>query len=162
MRILGIDPGYDRLGVAILDRTANTDTLQYSDCFLTEKRDTVPERLASLGARLEKLFRKWQPEIVALERIFFSVNKKTAIAVAETRGMITYLAAKRGLPIVEYAPSEVKVAVTGYGHADKSQVAAMVTRLVHLPHSPRYDDEYDAIAIALTATAASEITARSR
>src|SRR5690606_36981441 len=110
-------------------------------------------RLRSLGERFEALLQEHRPDAVAIETLFFSRNQKTALAVAEARGMLVYLAAKQGLPILAFGPGEVKVAVTGYGGSDKRAVMEMLRRLVHDLPAKALDDEYDAIAVALTALA---------
>jgi len=157
MRVIAIDPGYDRMGVAIIDRSPlRKDSLLFSDCLTTVKGDDFYVRLHSLGTTLEKLIAKWKPTHLAFERLFFAKNQKTAIAVAEVRGMIGYIAEKHGLTICEYTPVQIKSAVAGHGQADKRQVAQMVTALLQLAKKTRLDDEYDAIAIGLTCTASEQ------
>lgn len=147
--ILGIDPGYDRLGVAIIKTKPHTKLL-YSDCFTSKPKDHFPARLADLGTEIEQLIKLYQPTDIVLEKLFFSKNQKTANQVAEVRGMILYLAGKNQLNVTEYAPSEIKLTITGFGGADKKQIIAMVPRLINLTKIPKYDDEYDSIAVALT------------
>lgn len=132
----------------------------YSDCIRTSAKAEFSERLRQLGTVAEDLIKKWQPDAVALEEVYFEKNAKTAMQVAEVRGMLTYIAAKAGLVVHQYTPAEVKVAVTGHGQSDKRAVAAMVVRLVVLPKNPstslrvkRLDDEVDAIAVGLTCLA---------
>lgn len=153
MRILAFDPGYERLGVAVLEKQNGKETLLHSDCIQTSATLTFPERLAELGAAAEALIQEWQPGGVALEEVFFEKNQKTGMQVAEVRGMLTYIAASRGLQLHQYTPAEVKVATTGYGASDKKAVAAMVPRLVKLPERKRLDDELDAIAVGITCLA---------
>lgn len=153
MKILAFDPGFERLGVAVLERTAGRDTLVHSECLQTPKILSFAERLAALGTEVESLITAHTPDVVALESIFFEKNAKTAINVAAVRGVLAYIAAKRGLPLHEYTPLQVKVAVTGYGKSDKTAVAAMVPRLIALPERKRLDDEVDAIAVGLTCLA---------
>ena len=152
MRILAFDPGYERLGVAIVEKNKKEELL-FSDCVRTNAKHEFAERLRQLGAAAEELITKWQPDAVALEEVFFEKNAKTAMQVAEVRGMLTYLAAKAGLPVHQYTPAEVKVAVTGHGASDKRAVAAMVVRLVSVGAKKRLDDEVDAIAVGLTCLA---------
>jgi crossover junction endodeoxyribonuclease RuvC len=108
-----------------------------------------------LGEAVEVLIATHKPTSVALEEVFFEKNAKTAMQIAEVRGMLTYLAAKNGLQVEQYTPLEVKVAITGYGKSDKRAVAHMVERLVVLPKRKRLDDELDAIAVGLTCLASS-------
>lgn len=151
MRLLGVDPGYDRLGVAIVERENNKDSLLFSDCLTSERRSDFSKRLLVVGEKLEKIIKKYQPDSLALESLFFSKNRKTALAVAETRGVIRYLASQNNLEVTEYSPATIKLTITGYGQADKQQVALMVEKLLTLKKAIKHDDEYDAIAVALTA-----------
>lgn len=156
MKILGIDPGYERLGVAIIEKSKNTDnqeTLIYSDCLITSKNLAFSKRLLKLGEELEKIIKKYQPDCLALEDLFFAKNQKTAMAVASVRGLIIYLAEKNNLKISEHSPNTVKLTITGYGHADKAQIISLLPKLLRIKKVVKHDDEYDAIAIALTALA---------
>ena len=146
---MAIDPGYDRMGVAIMEH----ETVLFSDCLGSNAALEFPERLGELGAQVKKLIAKWRPNVLATENLFFEKNQKTAMRVAEVRGMLLYIASEAGLEVREYTPMEVKVAVAGYGKADKRQVMSMVPRLAKLAHVPKRDDEYDAIAIGLTCVA---------
>jgi crossover junction endodeoxyribonuclease RuvC len=152
MLILGIDPGYERLGVAILEKNPGDkkERVVYSDCFKTSAKLPFQDRLLLLGAEIERLITEFQPERLAIESLFFNNNQKTAMMVAEVRGMILYLAKKYGLAIQEFTPPQIKVAVAGYGGGDKRQVTDMVCKLVVIEKDIKHDDEYDAIAIALT------------
>ncbi len=150
MLVLGIDPGYDRLGVALIKKDNGKEELVFSACFLSSNKDCLGERLLSVGSELEKLIKEYKPDTVATEKLYFTVNQKTAMAVAEARGVISYLSAKHHIPLFEYTPPEIKLTVTGYGNANKKQVAEMVPRLIKISKEVKYDDEYDAIAIALT------------
>ncbi len=153
MRVLAIDPGYERMGVAVIDKTSGKEILVHSGCLVTSRSLSFGERLVALGQSFEELIAAHQPELVALEKLFFTTNQKTASAVSEVRGMLLYLTSKHGLKLAEYTPQEVKGAVAGYGKASKEQVTAMVSKLITLPPGKRLDDEYDAIAIGLTALA---------
>lgn len=151
MRILAIDPGYNRLGVAILEKLPRQkETLLYSACATTPKTRSHPERLLHIANEVRKVLDAFRPEALAIETLFLSVNQKTAMPVAEARGAILVEAARAGLPVYEYTPLQIKVAVTGYGKSDKRQVAEMVRKLIDLPPRRRLDDEYDAIAVGLT------------
>lgn len=153
MRVLAFDPGYERLGVAVLEKRSGKEVLLHSECVRTPKSSSFPDRLYQLGAKAEALIESWGPQAVALEEVFFQKNATTAMQVAEVRGILTYLARKAGLEVYQYTPSEVKVATTGYGSSDKSAIALMVGRLVALPERKRLDDELDAIAVGITCLA---------
>ncbi|OHB24520.1 MAG: crossover junction endodeoxyribonuclease RuvC [Parcubacteria group bacterium RIFOXYD2_FULL_52_8] len=152
MRVLAVDPGYERLGVAVVERTGGKDSLLFSTCLQTPKGEFA-KRLLALGDKFAAIIVAWQPEAFAVEKLFFTTNQKTALGVAEVKGMLTYLAATHRLPVYEYTPLEVKVAVASYGRADKKQVIDMVHRLVMITKKIAHDDEYDAIAIGLTCVA---------
>ncbi len=152
-RVLAFDPGYERLGVAVLEKQNGKEVLLYSDCIQTSGKLSFPERLKRLGAATQVLIEEFKPTSVALEEVYFEKNAKTAMQVAEVRGMLTYIAASHDLAVHQYTPMEVKVAITGYGKSDKAGIAAMVPRLVALPAKKRLDDELDAIAVGLTCLA---------
>lgn len=147
MRSLAIDPGYDRLGIAVFEKT----TLIHSECFTPPKGD-VPERLLAVALKVEELIQTYKPSSLAIESLFFNKNQKTAIHVAEARGAITVAAMRNGVSVHEYSPQAVKIAVTGSGNAAKDGVIRMVERLVTLPKQKRLDDEYDAIALGIAHT----------
>ncbi len=153
MRVLAIDPGYDRLGVAVMEYQNGKEHLIFSTCVLTDKKNELVDRLYTIGCTVSDLITLHQPDTVAIETLFFNKNIKTAIGVAQARGIIMYLAKKADCTVYEFGPQEIKVAVTGYGNSDKAAVFAMVTRLV--PHVPLHalDDEYDAIAVGITCLA---------
>jgi crossover junction endodeoxyribonuclease RuvC len=151
MRILAIDPGYERLGIAVLEKNPREkERLVYSDCFKTSTKLSHSERLFLIGSEVSRVIDEYNPEALSIETLFFSSNAKTAIAVAEARGTILYEASKRGLKTFEYGPGQIKVAVTGYGQSDKSHITAMIPKLVEIEKEIRHDDEYDAIAVGLT------------
>lgn len=149
-RVLACDPGFERLGVAVVEKVRGKDSLVHSECLRTSPKLPFHERLYALGEAVETLIKKYKPDMVALEEVFFEKNAKTAMQVAEVRGMLAYIAAARGLRVCHYTPLQVKVAITGYGKSDKHAVAHMVERLVTLPKKDRLDDEIDAVAIGLT------------
>lgn len=153
MKVLGIDPGYDRMGVAVMEKAHGRETLLYSACLLSDKDAALADRLLALGTDLEALMNEHRPDMVAIETLFFNKNQTTAIAVAEARGMAVFLARKHGAAVKEFGPAEVKVAVTGYGKSDKRAVMDMLKRLVAGLPPRALDDEYDAIAVAVTALA---------
>ena len=150
MRVIGIDPGYDRLGVAILEGDVNEQTLVFSTCITTDKKAVMPARLLELGTKLSALFIEFTPERLAIETLFFNKNVKTALSVAEARGVILFVAQTNGADVYEYSPQAIKIAVTGHGASSKVQVESMVKRLVkNIPESV-LDDEYDALAVGIT------------
>ena len=120
MKVLALDPGYDRLGVAVLEHGQNgKEVLIYSYCIETDKKADFADRLCHIGNTIKKLLEEYSPDSVAIETIFFNKNIKTAIGVAQTRGVILYLAKQSGCTVYEFGPQEIKVAVTGYGKSDK-------------------------------------------
>ena len=152
MKILSIDPGYERLGIAILEKEKKGAKEEYifSETFKTSPKLDFKERLFLLGRRIEEIIEKYKPEILSIDKLFFNTNQKTATNVAETRGTIIYLAMKNNLKVYEYTPLEIKMAMTGNGRADKKQVIFMVNQLINLDKEIKYDDEFDAIAVGLT------------
>jgi crossover junction endodeoxyribonuclease RuvC len=154
MRVIAFDPGFERLGIAVVEKNKKEELL-YSTCIHTSAKLPFEKRLHELGDTAEKLIKKFKPKAVALEKVYFEKNAKTAMGVAAVVGMLSYIASRNGLPLLEYTPLQVKVAVTGYGRSDKAAVALMVSRLLVLPARKRLDDELDAIAIGLTSLASS-------
>lgn len=149
MRILAIDPGYDRLGIAVIEGDPSRPTLVWSDCVLPPKG--VPAvRLAHVSLAVSSAIETYAPDALGIETLFFNISKTTGLGVAEARGAVLAAAGIAGLPVVEATPQQVKLAVTGHGGADKKAVAAMVPRLLTLPQKKRLDDELDAIAIGIT------------
>jgi len=155
MRILGIDPGFDRLGIAILEKNKSDkkESIIFSECFKTSSKLEFPERLNLIGKEVKKIIKKYKPEVLAIETLFLNTNQKTVMRVAEARGVVVYEAAQAGLRVFEATPLQIKIAVTGYGRADKTQVMKMVKILVALDKKKTSDDELDAIAASLTAFA---------
>lgn len=153
MRVLSIDPGYDRVGVAVLEHTTTGEELLYSDCIITDKKDSLPDRILVVGKAVRDLIKKFTPDAIALETIFFNKNIKTAIGVAQARGAIVYIGRANNCKIYEFGPQEIKVAITGYGKSDKQAVFEMVKRLVSGAPEKALDDEYDAIAVGVTCLA---------
>ncbi len=167
MRILGIDPGFERLGIAILEKNKGDkkEKVLFSECFKTSAKLDFDKRLSLIGKEVKNIIKKFKPEVLSIETLFFTTNQKTVMHVAEVRGVIIYEASIKGLKIFEASPLQVKVATTGYGKASKEQVMRMVNILVETK-SDRYqkelkqvatykgiDDELDAVAVALTAFA---------
>lgn len=163
LRIISIDPGYERLGIAVLEKSEKStkgspfgkEELVFSECFKTSSKLPHSQRLALIGDRIKEVIKKYRPEALATEKLFFSENQKTALLVAEARGVILYTGTSCGLKVFEYAPTEIKIAITGYGRSEKRQIITMVQKLISLPLGVtsgkiKSDDEFDAIAIGLT------------
>lgn len=155
-RILGIDPGYGRMGIAVIEKQNGKELLLYSECFETNDTLSHGERLALLSQKLENIFSTWNIDILGIETLLFSKNVKTALKVAEARGVIISEATKRKVSVHEFNPNSIKLAVTGYGKADKKQIIQMIEMIFHVQKEKKenkiHDDEYDAIAVALTAS----------
>lgn len=152
-RVLALDPGYDRLGVAVIELEDGKEKLIFSACVETARDEGLPVRLFHIGERVESLIREYEPTAIGIETLFFNKNVKTAIGVAQARGIILFLAQKAGCTVHEFGPQEIKVAVTGYGKSDKRAVIDMVKRLVSGVPEKAHDDEYDAIAVGITTLA---------
>jgi crossover junction endodeoxyribonuclease RuvC len=150
LRVLAIDPGFDRMGIAVLEGDASKPTLIWSDCVIPP-RGEKETRLYAVQKAAAAAIAEYAPDIFALETLFFSTNVKTAFGVAEARGAVLAAAGKAGCRVVECSPQQVKLAVTGYGAADKAAVARMIPHLVTLSPKKRLDDEMDAIALGIAA-----------
>ena len=149
MKILGIDPGYAIVGFGILQAQRGQARLVRCGAINTPAGVPMPRRLVQIQEDLETLIRTFSPDVMAIEELFFNTNVTTAIGVAQARGVILMTAAKLGVEIFEYSPSQVKQAVVGYGKAEKHQVMEMTRRLLGLAAVPKPDDAADAVAIAL-------------
>ncbi|MFO7589552.1 MAG: crossover junction endodeoxyribonuclease RuvC [Acidimicrobiia bacterium] len=147
--VLGIDPGLSRCGYGAVHRTGSTMTAVSFGVLRTDRDAPLPERLASLEADLGALFAEIRPRALAVERVLFQTNVRTAISVGQASGIALLVAARTGVPVTHYSPNEVKLAVTGSGTADKAQVQQMVTRLLALASVPTSPDAADALALAL-------------
>lgn len=152
-RVLGVDPGYERLGLAIVEKQSGKDTLLFSTCLTSDKKTNFQIRLKDLGEKFESIIQTWQPKTLALEKVFWGNNQKTASRVSEVRGMLIYLAAKHNLKILEYTPMEIKLTIAGYGKASKNQIIKMTEILAGMKDPKTHDDEYDAIATGFTCLA---------
>lgn len=152
MRVLGVDPGFDRLGIAVLEGDPSRPTYVWSTC-IEPAKGAREERLARVALEINKAIEKYTPDVIALETLFFSTNRKTAVGVAEARGAILAAAGAAGLSVREFSPQQVKLAVTGYGASDKGAIARMIPHLITLPKGKRKDDEMDAIALGIAALA---------
>jgi crossover junction endodeoxyribonuclease RuvC len=151
--VLAIDPGYDRIGIAVFAG----DILVHSECFVPPSKD-FSRRLMEVYQRVTTMIHTYKPGAVAIETLFMTKNQKTAIKVAEARGVAILAAAEAGTPLFGYSPQAVKIAVTGSGNADKKSVTKMVDLMLKLPPKKRFDDEYDAIALGLAHQAAARIS----
>lgn len=151
MKVLAIDPGFDRIGIAVVEKdTQGAESLVFSTCIETNRKSEHYDRLLQLGTDLRAYILEHRPDAIAIEDLFFSTNQKTALKVSEARGVLLYESRLAGLPIYEYKPNAVKIAITGYGAADKSHVSMMVRKLLRLGEEKKLDDELDAIAIGIT------------
>jgi crossover junction endodeoxyribonuclease RuvC len=149
--VLGIDPGTAALGYGIVERRAGRLRMVDVGCLVTSARLPLPERLLVIHRTVVELIELHAPDILAVERLFFSKNAQTAFAVGQARGVVLLAGAAAGVPVREATPNEVKIAVTGYGAADKEQVGRMVAVVLGLEAPPRPDDAADALAVAIWA-----------
>jgi crossover junction endodeoxyribonuclease RuvC len=156
--VLGIDPGTASLGYGIVDRTGGRLRSVDHGCFVTSPDLPLPDRLLAIQDHLAELLELHQPDLVAVERLFFSRNVQTAFAVGQARGVVLVAAARQRVPVREATPSEVKVAVSGDGRADKGQVARMVQLVLGLADVPTPDDAADALAVAIWAANVAPVT----
>lgn len=149
LRILGIDPGTATTGWAIVEEVKKNPRLIACGCVNTSKINSDAERLVEIGKDLASLIKKYKPDEAAIEDLFFFKNLKTAITVAQARGVILYEIKKNRIPLFAYTPLQVKQALTGYGRAEKKQIQIMVKNILKLAHIPKPDDAADAVAIAI-------------
>jgi crossover junction endodeoxyribonuclease RuvC len=150
MRVLAIDPGYGRCGMALVERVDGKDILLFSDCIETSPKADFIDRLKTVTDGCAGLIASFSPDCVAMEKLYFSTNQKTAMRVAEVRGALLNTAAGLGVPVFEYTPAQIKNAAAGWGGADKRAVATMLRTLMKIDKEIKYDDEYDAIAVGVT------------
>lgn len=149
LRILGIDPGTATTGWAVVEEKNKNPKLIACGCVNTSKINSDAERLVEIGRDISTLIKKYQPDEAAIEDLFFFKNLKTAITVAQARGVILYEIKKNLVPLFSYTPLQVKQALTGYGRADKNQIQEMVKNILRLKCIPKPDDAADAVAIAI-------------
>lgn len=158
IRILSIDPGFERVGIAVIEKTFNKkDVLIYSNCFKTTTKIKLNERIKKIGDEVEEIIKKYKPKALSIEKLYFTTNQKTVMGVAEARGVIIYVATKNNLDVYEYTPPQIKLAVTSYGKASKQMVMSMVPKLIDVSVDINSDDELDAIAIGLTCLACEKL-----
>jgi crossover junction endodeoxyribonuclease RuvC len=149
--VLGIDPGTAALGWGIVESRSGRLRMVDAGCLETKPDASLPQRLLVIHGFLDELIALHKPDLVAVERLFFSRNAQTAFAVGQARGVVLLAAAQAEVPVREATPNEVKVAVTGHGRAEKEQVGRMVAVCLSLAEPPRKDDTADALAIAIWA-----------
>ncbi len=150
MNIIGIDPGIGRTGWGIVSKEGQKITSINYGCIETLSDQLMPDRLLSLHENLLAIFNAQKPSCLAIEDLFFNTNAKTALVVGQARGVVLLAAAQYKIPVAIYTPLQVKIALTGYGRAEKSQVGQMVKIILKLKSVPKPDDTADALAIALT------------
>ena len=149
MRILGIDPGLATIGIGILEADSPEHVTPLDWLTITTQAGlSLPERLAEIAQDLRVLLQEYEPELAVVEKIFFAVNEKTAIDVAQARGALLAVLAEQGIRIVEATPMQLKLAITGDGRADKQQIQKMLMQCLHLEEPPTPDDAADALALA--------------
>ena len=150
IRILGVDPGFGRVGWGVVEK-ANGDWAHIAHgCIETDKKYSFIERLLQIQERLNEIIKKYKPNQAAVEDLFFYKNVKTAIAVGQARGVILLTLAQANLPVDEFTPLQVKQAITSYGRAEKRQLQKLIQLHLRMKEAPRQDDAVDALAIALT------------
>jgi crossover junction endodeoxyribonuclease RuvC len=149
MLTLGIDPGVAITGFGLVKEKSDRLVFLNCGCILTTPKENAQQRLAKIFGEVKQLILQHRPDAIAVERLYFGENSKTAMAVGQARGIILLAAAEARIKIAEYTPLEVKLAVTGYGKADKKQIQQMVKTLLKLDAIPKPDDAADALAIAI-------------
>lgn len=151
MIILGVDPGIARTGWGIIEK-ANSQKLTAKSygCIETEAGLPIERRLQIIREKLTQIIKKYKPQMLAVEDLFFNTNAKTALIVGQARGVVIVTAAELGLDVFSYTPLQVKTALTGYGRAEKDQMGKMVKALLNLSETPKPDDTVDALAVAMT------------
>jgi len=155
MIIVSLDPGYDRLGIAVIEKSAREkESLLFSDCHVTDKTSSFEDRLLSVVNAFKDVLRSYSPEECAIEGLFFQNNQKTAMLVSRAVGALMVASLEARVPVFEYAPLEIKRAVTGNGLSTKAEMMKMIPMLIHCPKldagENMLDDEFDAIAVGLT------------
>jgi crossover junction endodeoxyribonuclease RuvC len=150
MKLLAIDPGYDRIGIAVFEKTAvSRETLLHSTCIQTDKKQTFYERMTYVQQQLEIIISEHMPQRVCLEELYFAKNTKTAMRVSEARGIIVGVCMRHNIAVHEIHPNRVKIAITGHGGSNKSDILSMLPKLITFDSSNKLDDELDAIAIGV-------------
>lgn len=155
MRIISIDPGYDRLGIAVIEKdTQGKEVLLFSTCHTTEKTEPFENRLFSVVRAFRETLETYSPEECAFEKLFFQNNQKTAMFVSRVIGALTYVSLEKSVPVFEYTPLQIKTAVTGNGKSNKLEMMKMIPLIISCPkiktEEKMLDDEFDAIAVGIT------------
>ncbi|MBI2032278.1 MAG: crossover junction endodeoxyribonuclease RuvC [Candidatus Levybacteria bacterium] len=150
MLILGVDPGIGRMGICVVEEKNGKVKPLFYDCIQTEPNGKIEERLLKINSETEELIKRFRPDVLSIEEVFFSSNAKTAFAVGQARGVVLLCAARNKIKVAIYTPLQVKMSLTGYGRADKNQIAQMVKVILKLDKIPKIDDTSDALAVALT------------
>ncbi len=150
MKILGIDPGIGRMGWGIIKNHESRIMNQGYGCIETAAKVSIEKRLLTIHTKLLEIINEYKPDVLAIEELFFNTNAKTAFVVGQARGVILLTAAEKNLSVAIYTPLQVKMAITGYGRAEKAQIGQMVKVLLKLSSIPKPDDTADALAVALT------------
>ena len=150
VKILGIDPGIARCGWGIITINSSQLTVNNFGCVETKVGEAVEKRLLVIYKEIKKIISKYKPDALAVEELFFNTNAKTAFVVGEARGVVLLTAGEKNIPVGIYTPLQVKMAITGYGRAEKTQIGQMVKTLLKLKEIPKPDDVTDALAVALT------------
>ena len=149
MRVLGIDPGFAITGYSIIDYIGNKFYLRTSGAILTEAKTSFPLRLEKINKELAEIIETYNPDAMSIEELFFNNNAKTAINVAQARGVILVVGCRKNVPTYEYTPLQIKQSVVGYGRADKIQVQKMVKAILKVDKLPKLDDTTDSMAAAI-------------
>src|SRR5262245_30858348 len=149
MVILGVDPGSVRTGYGAIDTDGRNHRLLEKGSITVSRRLSLPDRLRSIHAGVSALIRRLRPDTLAVEDVFHAANTRTALVLGHVRGVVLLAGAEAGLPVHEFPPATVKQQVTGFGRAEKTQVAFMVARILHLPGDGETGDAADALAVAL-------------
>lgn len=152
MKVLGIDPGFGRVGYGVIEYSKNKYRAIEYGCISTTQDMPFPQRLNKIENDLQEIISRYKIDAASIEDLFFNTNTKTAIKVAEARGVILNTLVKANIPIYEYTPLQAKMAIVGYGRAQKNQVKDMVKYFLNLEKMPRLDDTTDALAIAICHT----------
>ena len=150
MIVLGIDPGIARMGWGVIEVQSSKFKVQSYGCVETKAGTSIEKRLLIVYKEVVKLIEKYNPDALAVEELFFNTNAKTAFIVGQARGVILLSASQQNIEIATYTPLQVKMAITGYGRAEKAQIGQMVKVLLKLREIPKPDDVADALAVALT------------
>lgn len=150
MKIIGIDPGIARVGWAVIETKGYEPNALAFGCITTDQKDTPQHRLMTIHTSLSEILKKYSPDVMSIEDLFFGTNAKTAFVVGQARGVILLSAEQKDIPTVSYTPLAIKRAICGDGQADKKQILSMIMRIYKLTKPPKPDDTADALAIAAT------------